>query len=347
MEPVIDDPHPASPRLGRHDRLALIEVLERDGRPGRSTTVHRWPLTLGRALDNDVVLDDPHVAAHHAMLTLDAQGRLQLEVGDSINGVTLGRTRHEAGAQLLLPPEGTELQLGTVRLRLRLPGETLAPERPLQVHGRAHLAGPLLAGMLVLLLALADHWVSIDPGVDAAGWLPVAVGMPLVLVGWCSLWALASKLFQHRFDFIGHLRIVLPWLLAIEAVDLLLTPLAASLGWPWLWRLVGPLQLLLALLLLRAHLQQVLPQSGRVLTTALSVAALVGSAISLTFTHRATDRYSRPPYMSTLPLPALHLAQPVSAQQLVQDLGPLAEGLAKRVQKAKADEPPEGDRASE
>jgi len=339
MEPATDS--------ARQDRLALIEVFERDGRPGRSTSVHRWPLTLGRALDNDVVLDDPHVAAHHATLAPDSQGRLQLVVGDSVNGVTVGRTRHTAGAQLLLPPEGTELQLGAVRLRLRLPGETLAPERPLPVLGRAHLLGPLLAGVLVLLLALLDHWVSIDPGADAAAWLPVAVGLPLALVAWCSLWALASKLFQHRFDFSGHLRIVLPWLLAIEAVDLLLTPLAASLGWPWLWRLVSPLQLLLALLLLRAQLQHVLPQSGRVLTAALAAATLVGSAISLTLTHRATDRYSRPPYMSSLPMPALNLAQPVSAQQLVQELGPLAERLAQRVQKAKADEPPEGDGPSE
>lgn len=347
MEPVTDDPHPTSPRLGRQDRLALIEVFERDGRLGRSTAVHQWPLTLGRALDNDVVLDDPHVAAHHATLAPDAQGRLQLVVGDSINGVTVGRTRHSAGAQLLLPPEGTDLQLGTVRLRLRLPGETLAPEQPLPVQGRGHLSGPLLAGVLVLVLTLVDHWVSIDPGVDAAGWLPVAAGLPLALVVWCSLWALASKLFQHRFDFLGHLRTVLPWLLAIEAVDLLLTPLAASLGWPWLWRLVGPLQLLLALLLLRAHLQQVLPHSGRVLSAALAAAALVGTAISLTFTHRATDRYSRPPYMSTLPLPALHLAQPVSAQDLVQDLGPLAERLSKRVQKAAADEPSDDEEPNE
>ena len=41
----------------------------------------------------------------------------------------------------------------------------------------------------------------------------------------------------------------------------------------------------------------------------------------------------------------------VSAQEIHEvtpmELGPLAEGLAKRVQKAKADEPPEGDGASD
>jgi len=327
----------------RQDRLALIEVFERDGRMGRSASVRRWPLTLGRALDNDVVLDDPHIAAHHATLQLGGGGRLQLQVGDSINGVSVGQVHHKAGAQVPLPPEGATLQLGGVKLRLRLPQERLAPERALPALARAHLVGPLIAGLALVLLALLDHWLSLDPGADAAAWLPMVVGLPVVLTGWCVLWALASKLFQHRFDFLGHLRIALPWLLAIELLDLVLTPLAASLGWPWLWRLVAPLQLLLAVLMLRQHLMQVLPQSGRVVTTFLVAAALAGTAISLAMTQRATDRYSRPAYMSTLPLPALNLSRPVSAPQLVQELAPLAEQLAARVKKAREDEPPEGE----
>ena len=75
-------------------RLALIEVQERDGRVSRAISVHRWPLSLGRALDNDVVIDDPFVAAHHAVLDLNEEGELMLSVGESINGVTVGRERH-------------------------------------------------------------------------------------------------------------------------------------------------------------------------------------------------------------------------------------------------------------
>ena len=51
--------------------------------------VHGWPLTIGRALDNDVVLPDPHVAAHHATLAPDADGQGALTVGDSRNGVRI------------------------------------------------------------------------------------------------------------------------------------------------------------------------------------------------------------------------------------------------------------------
>ena len=348
MEHATDDAEPGQPgqpdtQADRQDRLALIEVYERDGRVGRCISVQRWPLTLGRALGNDVVLDDPHVAAHHATLSPDAQGQLTLTVGDTVNGVSVGNRLFAARTRVPLEPGGAALQIGAVKLRLRLPSETLAPERALPARGGAQIAPPLVAGLLVMALALADHWASLDPGADATAWLPAAVGLPLALAGWCGAWALVSKLFQHRFDFTGHLRIVLPWLLAIEAVDALMPALGAALAWPWLWRLAAPLQVLLAVLLLRAHLAQVLPLSSRILTAVVAATALAGTAISLTLTQRATDRFSRPAYMSTLPLAALHEAVTTPPTALVQEILPLAEKLAKRMKQARADDDGDGD----
>lgn len=324
-------------------RLALIEVQERDGRVSRCVSVRHWPLSLGRALDNDVVIDDPFVAAHHAVLDTNEQGELLLTVGESINGVRLGGERHPAGAQVPVPHVGTTLQLGAVKLRLRMPGESLAAERLLPALASSQLAPPLLAGALLLLLALAEHWLTLDPGTDTTVWLPVALGLPLALAAWCGLWALVAKLFQHRFDFMGHLRIVLPWLLAIEVIGVVLPQIAAALGWSWLWRAQAPLQALLGLLLLRAHLNQLLPASGRGVNAVLATAALVGSAISLTLTQRATDRYSRPAYMSSLPLAGLNLTGTTDTSTLVQDLAPLAEQLVQRVKRARADEDRDGE----
>ena len=45
---------------------ALLEVVDRDGLVRQSWRIERWPVTIGRALDNTIVLSDPHVAAHHA-----------------------------------------------------------------------------------------------------------------------------------------------------------------------------------------------------------------------------------------------------------------------------------------
>ena len=322
----------------RQDRLALIEVLDRDGRVARCVDVLYWPLSLGRALDNDLVLDDPHVAAEHARLQIDDSGALLLSVGDTVNGVTVDERSHAAGAQVALPGSGALLQIGGLRLRLRLPGETLAPERALPLRVRSSSGMLFFAGLLLMAMVMLSHGLTLDPQADATSWLPPLLGLPVVIAGWCGMWALASKLFQHRFDFMGHLRITLPWMLAIEMVDALLEPLAASLAWPGLWRTVPPVQVLMGALMLRQQLLLVLPLSRRGVSAVVAVVVGVAAVISLTITHRATDRFSRPAYMSTLPLPDLILVEPVTVPVLVHEMSALAERLAERVRKAKADD---------
>jgi hypothetical protein len=319
------------------DRLALIELIERDGRVGRTLDVQHWPLTLGRALDNAVVLDDLHIAANHATLAPDAEGRLLLTVGATDNGVVVDGHRLAAGEQQALPPGGALLQLGNIKLRLRLRGEVLAPERRLIFAASRPGRLALQAAALFIVLFLR-HWVSLDPGADFTTWLPLLFGLPLAIVGWCGVWALMSKLFLHRFDFWGHLRVVLPWVLAAELVETLLPQLGASLSWPLLWQLTAPITVVLLALLLREHLSLVLPQHGRIVTGAVAAVALAYGGVTLATTHRSTDRFTRSPYMSTLPLPALRISGTVPPQTLVESMAPLREQLAQRVRKAKDDD---------
>ena len=110
-------------RAGR-ERLAQAEVVDAVGHGVRLIDVRAWPLTIGRAIDNHVVLPDPHVAAHHASVAPDADGPLRLNVGDSRNGVRVehGRKRFHLGAnEHAILPAGARLHLGHSRLLLRLP----------------------------------------------------------------------------------------------------------------------------------------------------------------------------------------------------------------------------------
>lgn len=337
----MDDAAQATPAAPERSRAALIEINERDGHGRLSSRVFdvaAWPLRIGRAIDNHLVLDDPWVAPQHARIERDADGKLTLQVLDTRNGVRLNGVLLARGEKLPLADSGATLQFGATRLRLRLPGEVLAPEKPLPglVPGqRLQLAGIALA---LLLMVLAGHWIDLDPGADYSAWLPVLVGVPLVLIGWCGLWALISKLFQHRFDFGGHLALALPWLLGLALVEQLLAPLAAMLGAPWLWHLSGPLQAVLAALLLRAHLSHVLPLHQRMVSAGVVSLLLVAGGLSTALTYRSTDRLRPAPYMSTLPLPALRLAGSVPTQVLVQDIEALAQALAERVERAKQDD---------
>ena len=323
------------------ERIALIELVERDGHVARSVDVWHWPLTLGRALDNHIVIADPHIAEHHARLAVAEDGTLALHALPSRNGLLFNERK--VSTPVPVPQAGGLLHMGATTLRLRRSGETLAPERPLALRPRAAFKPPLLAGLAMFVLLLTNHWLALDPGADYSAWLPLVVGLPVVLAGWCALWALMSKLFQHRFDFAGHLRIALPWMLAMTLVDLVWPLLTASVAMPKLWMLNGSLNAVLLALLVRAHLGHLLPLHLQAVTASVAAVALAGGALSVALTFRQNDSLVATPYMSTLPLPALRLAGSVPSATLVQDMAPLAAQLAERVKQARADEDGDSD----
>ena len=336
------------------DRVALITQLDRDGRALRSVDVLAWPLTLGRGLDQQLVLNDISVAAHHATLALDDSGALVFTVGPSINGAWLNGQHLAAGASRVVPAQPSSLQLGHTKLLLRQRDEQLATEQPLpahllrgaaargwgglQAHTHLWLVGALLMAALVL-----QQGLSLDPGADFTTWLPALVGLPPAVVAWCASWALLSKLFQQRFEFLAHLHIALPGLLLIQVLEALLPLLAASLGWPLLWRLTPVLRVLLMAGVVYRHLALLMPNQPQRAAAAIVAATAVGGAINLAFIHRSTDRLSAPAYMSSLPLPLLDTTRAAPSASLVQELAPLATRLQLRVQKARADDSAEGD----
>ncbi len=320
------------------DRLALIELLDRDGRARRALDVHAWPVTLGRALDNTMVLDDPHVAPHHASLALGADGALVVQVGDSRNGLQLGQRRLRAGEQASVPAAGGLLQFGGLRLRLRLAGAPLAPEWPL---ARPLVAGLALWAMLAAWVAVqvAHRWVQLDPGADLVQWLPWLLGLPSGLALWCGLWALGSKLFRHGFEFSSHAAIALVWLLAYEALDLLLPQGAAALGWPWLWQAYHQWGLpLLGMLVVRSHLRQLLPQRGAAINASLAIVLLAGVVVTLVINQRQLGRVFSDPYMSTLPPPALRWGSTTPLPEIGDALLPLRDALQQGARDAAAED---------
>jgi pSer/pThr/pTyr-binding forkhead associated (FHA) protein len=90
---------------------AVLVIRLGGGRSGDQFAIDRSPMTIGRAPQSDVFLDDITVSRDHALLERGANG---LEITDrgSLNGTYVNRQRIET-AQLA---DGDELQIGKYRL---------------------------------------------------------------------------------------------------------------------------------------------------------------------------------------------------------------------------------------
>ena len=295
--------------------LAVVEVLDRypgDGHDGHDAQVRQthvvtaWPLRIGRALDNDLVLADPHVAPHHLVIG-PAETGARLIVGDTRNGVQLGAQRLAAGAHHEVPGSGpaVEMTVGRTPLRLRLPGHVLAAELPLDAAPPRHRHGAQIAAAALALMAALQFstWLDNDPD----GWLRAAASMAFAAIVavsvWSGVWALLSKTFTRRSRFGWHLRVVLFAGCVLTVVGLVPNLLAFMFSLPVLADFGFVPSYAVAAAAFYFHLLAVEPAPPR-LMRGVAVTGFV-AAVALTFwqNQQRTDRFGDDLYM-THPLPA-------------------------------------------
>ncbi len=313
--------------------LAIVEILDRDGQVRQSQRVLAWPLRIGRALDNDLSLGDPHVAPHHCVIDVDAQG-LALQALQTANGVQVGARRIQAGQREALPDDGQAIELlaGRTRLRLRRAGDSLAPEQPLAgaptLLGRI---GPTLAAGLAFALAQAfSTWLDSDPDVFLRTLGSTALTTLMGAAIWIGLWSLLSKLFTRQTHAGWHLRVFLVSAFAWQVVGALPGVIAFALSWPWVSDFGFVAGYAIAAAALYFHLLGVEPARPRLMRGVAAAAFVAATGLTLWNQQQRTDRLGSDLYLSSLQPPALRLAKPVPAERFVDGLATLQPLLDKK-----------------
>jgi len=341
MGPLSQDVEHSAEAVARPARLALLEVLDRDGQVRQSCIVDELPFRMGRALDNDLVLSDPHVAPEH--LSLQAGERdLVLAVGDTRNGVMLGSRQWHAGQRVPLPVEASpmELTVGRTRLRLRLPEVMLAPEVPLAAAlARSRRMTPVFVVALVLLAGLLfTTYIESDPqglGRAVAGMLVASISGAAI---WCGLWSLLSKTFTRQAHFGWHLRVFLLASIAWMLLDVVPKAVSFAFSWPALASFGFIANLGVGAAALYFHLLAVEPARPRLLRGVTTIGWVTGVAVMMWFNVQRTDRLGENLYMSHLFPPAMRLASPVSTDRFIDGLKPLQAVLDKKAKEAPSGE---------
>jgi pSer/pThr/pTyr-binding forkhead associated (FHA) protein len=318
---------------------ALLEVIDRDGLVRQSWRIDEWPVSIGRALDNEIVLSDPHVAAHHATIDVvagddGAAATIVLAAGETKNGLVVGRERVAGGATRRLVDSGRdlELQIGRAQLRLRLPGHTLGPEQTMStvVATERRWLPTLGIALAVLAFVFAGTWIDSDPD-DLARNLG-SVLLTTIAGGaiWCTLWALLSKTFTRQSHFGWHVRVFATASLALLVLSVVPPLLAFTFSWPWVTDFAFVAVYATAATAIYFHLLAVEPSRRRLMRGVAATGFVVGVALSLWFNVQRTGRPGEELYMNHLFPPQLRLARPTTVDRFVGGLAPMQAILDKK-----------------
>jgi hypothetical protein len=201
--------------------VIYVEILDRRGEVLRRERVTALPARIGRGYDNEIILDDPHVCATHALLEDVGWGPLRLRNLDSLNGVLELPSGRRANVVDMMP--GTVAQLGRTLVRIRDAAEPVPAAVP--ISRRPHVVewslGHWTASIAWIALMLgAGTWSATRAATADVNWNSIALaqgGSLLAVLAWAGAWALVTRLMTHHARFGAHLAIAV---IAVIASDL-------------------------------------------------------------------------------------------------------------------------------
>jgi hypothetical protein len=187
---------------------------------------------LGRGYDNDVIIDDPYVAARHVRVFRDAAGRLVAEDAGSKNGMFLDRdgTRRD---RIVLDPEHP-VRIGHTYVRIRdnahaVPLERLAGAQRTPVWSIASAVG---LGLSILGIEALSVWLAQTGEPRTPMYLTPLLTISEWVLVWVAAWTIVCRLFFGAAHLLQNLLIALTGLLVFSLYREFAQFAAFAFTWP-------------------------------------------------------------------------------------------------------------------
>jgi pSer/pThr/pTyr-binding forkhead associated (FHA) protein len=312
----------------------FVELLSRSGEIEHRHRFEHLPIRLGRAYDNELILDDPHTAGHHAQIELDDQGNLQIRDLESRNGLIYQNRRHRT-----LELDGNRvLRLGQTFVRVRDSHFVVEPE-VLDVNNyRWEGWRPAFAAFLLIVLqSSVTKWLSQTEAFSLTVYTQYTIGMLLFSLVWSGLWAGANRLFARHPRFGRHLFIAACGLIAMQLSAMIATLAGFIFSWEALPRYRSHAQILCLGLMIYFHLITISTRhSRRKLWIALLCASLASGSFLMS-KYKNTGSFGDDLYMGDLFSPSLRLSRDISLYEFSKETEQLKEKLDKERLEALSD----------
>lgn len=281
-------------------------------------------LSIGRAFDNDLILNDPTISPHHAKISIDEEGSLWFSDLDSLNGSFKDRTKVTGQVEL---KSGSELTLGKTTLNVFSPDHPV--ESAVQIQPASALtnwlANPLILATSVVLVALfygIEQWLNMF---QEFKWQEI-INIELIIFGSALsigiFWSIVGRIFKHEANFKSQMKIILIFMiiqfLVTKLIDVMLFN---SLNYAFAMTLMLGMEFILVAGLLWFNLQLATNQTfeQRLRTSVVVSAALIVLSIYSEVINQSEFSDS-PEYVKLLHPPALRLTDGVKEDQFVTDI---------------------------
>jgi hypothetical protein len=262
-------------------------------------------VSIGRAYDNDVVVDDPYVAAHHVRIVRGQEGSVIAEDLGSLNGLYSSDGRRCERIVL----DDRPFRIGSTLIRVRAASHAVPEERVASPSARL---APLVLALSCTLIGweLLSLWLgqTTEPKLSYYFW--PAIALALLVTVWTTVWAVMSRIFSGQTRFMRHLAVALAGLIALAVfsnfTDYAAFALSSSVlieyGYIITWLLVASLCF--------AHLLQIRPthRVRKALTVAILAAIGIGATALAQSESRA--RAGQASYLRRLKPPIMRLTPP-------------------------------------
>jgi hypothetical protein len=258
--------------------MIFIEILSRHHELAARFRIASPVARIGRGYDNDVIIDDPYVAAQHLRIFRDESGQLVAEDMGSINGTFLDGGPNPLSRIAL---DGRHLiRIGQTLLRVREINHAVERERVTRPQRRIlPIALATILAVVILAIDALKVWLTQTSEPRLSSYMTPLLLIAASVIAWVGVWTLLSRVFSGRSHFLRNLLIALSGVFAFSLYD----EIAQFAAFAWTWPVASLYQYVVVWSILAVvcflHLREVGP--ARLWLKGAMVAVGLGIAISV------------------------------------------------------------------